>query len=118
MTTYTISVPGHFVSDWSTSSEGHAEDIRTGASDVTTQEAYLEVFKAVTETEPRKHGRGTRYVVELSKPAVEFLAAEAKYRYEYNAPTKSNPYGVEDPDPVARYAASRIMKACKKALAS
>jgi hypothetical protein len=117
MNTYKISVPGHFVSDWSTSSEGHASDIEKGTSDPITAQAYVEVFKALTDTEPRKHGRGTRYVIELSEQGVRFLAGEAKYRYEYNAPSKSNTYGCEDPDPVARYAASRLMAQCKKALA-
>jgi hypothetical protein len=118
MNTYKISVPGHFAQDWSTSSEGYAADIEKGSINPATAQAYMELFKALTETPARTHGRGTRHVIELSEQGVQFLAAEAKYCYEYNAPASSNPYGCEDPDPVARYAASRVMKACKKALAS
>ena len=118
MNTFKISVPGHFVQDWNTSCEGHATDIAKGASDPATVQAFTELDKALTDTPARNHGRGTRHVIELSEQGVRFLAAEAKYRYEFNAPASNNPYGVEDPDPVARYAASRVMKACAKALAS
>lgn len=116
MSTYKISIPGHFVQDWSTTSEGWAENIQKGTESREVAAAYTEVFTAITDNQPRKHGRGTRYVVELSEPAVRFLESEAKHRYEFNAPAKKNTFGVEDPDPIARYAASRLMAQCKKAL--